>query len=70
VWDDPAALRLRIEGHAPEAWARDLAALGHDVELVGAFDSRLGHAHVITVEADHLAGAADPRSLGGSAIGW
>jgi gamma-glutamyltranspeptidase/glutathione hydrolase len=69
VWDEPAALRLRIEGHAPDTWARDLRARGHDVEVVGPFDSRLGHAHVITVEADHLAGAADPRSLGGTAVG-
>ena len=29
-----------------------------------------GHAHVITVRGDHLAGASEPRALDGAAAGY
>jgi gamma-glutamyltranspeptidase len=65
VWHDPAAIRVRVEGHAPAAWAPGLAERGHPIEPIDAFDYRAGHAHVIVHAGDHLAGAADPRAPGG-----
>ncbi|MCU1498251.1 MAG: Gamma-glutamyltransferase [Acidimicrobiales bacterium] len=60
---------VRIEAHAPEAWAPGLTERGHDV-LVADFDpAGFGHASVIEVGADGLlAGAADPRSMTGAAV--
>jgi gamma-glutamyltranspeptidase / glutathione hydrolase len=70
VWQDPAAIRVRVEGHAPSDWARGLADRGHPVEPMDAYDYRAGHAHVIVRHDDHLAGAADPRALGGGVAVW
>lgn len=65
-------VRVDVEGHAPAAWDDGLRALGHDVTRVGRYDSSFGHAHAIRLLHDGavLAGAADPRSYGGDAIGW
>ncbi|HYZ98580.1 MAG TPA: gamma-glutamyltransferase, partial [Acidimicrobiales bacterium] len=69
VWRDPAAIRVRVEAHAPPAWTEGLTARGHRVEPIRAFDHRAGHAHVIVRAEDHLAGAADPRAVvGGVAV--
>ena len=37
---------------------------GHDLDVVGAFSNKLGHAHGIVVDREHgtLAGGADPRA--------
>jgi gamma-glutamyltranspeptidase/glutathione hydrolase len=63
-----------VEGDAPTAWAEGLARRGHTVRLTDPLDSAMGHAHAITVGADHspglLAGAADPRALIGAAAGY
>lgn len=70
VWREPQVVRVWIEGHAPDAWAEGLRARGHDVDVIGAFDSATGHAHVVEIDDDGmLAGAADPRALGSAAIG-
>jgi gamma-glutamyltranspeptidase/glutathione hydrolase len=69
VWSDPAALRLRVEGQAPEAWAAGLRARGHAVEVVEPFAYFAGHAHVVAIGDDGLTGAADPRALTGAAAG-
>ncbi|GAA2843080.1 hypothetical protein GCM10020220_035250 [Nonomuraea rubra] len=51
------------------SWADGLAAAGHRVAALP-YGSSFGHAHLIDVRSDGmLAGAADPRSLVGSAIG-
>jgi gamma-glutamyltranspeptidase/glutathione hydrolase len=65
-------VRVEIEGHASPAWDDGLRALGHDVTRVGAYDSSFGHAHAIRLLHDGavLAGAADPRTYGGDAIGF
>jgi gamma-glutamyltranspeptidase/glutathione hydrolase len=42
---------------------------GHEVTMTAAFDPSMGHANVIQVDADGLAGAADPRSEG-AALGF
>ncbi len=47
-----------------------LAELGHRVVTTGPFDRAFGHAHLISVEADHLAGASDPRPRSGAAVGY
>ena len=59
-----------LEGHAPASWVDGLAARGHAVERGPAWTSEFGHAHLIAVENGVLAGAADPRSLGGAAAGY
>jgi gamma-glutamyltranspeptidase/glutathione hydrolase len=59
-----------VEEHAPPTWLEGLAARGHAVERRPAWHGEFGHAHVIAVEDGVLAGAADPRSLGGAAAGY
>jgi gamma-glutamyltranspeptidase / glutathione hydrolase len=61
---------VAVEEHASEAWRVGLAARGHAVEVRPAWGGEFGHAHVIAVEDGVLAGAADPRSLGGAAAGY
>ncbi len=70
VWQEPESIRVRVEGHAPAAWASGLADRGHPVEPMDDYDDRAGHAHVIVRHDDHLAGAADPRALGGGVAVW
>ena len=66
VWDEPGAIRVRIEGHAPDAWAPGLERRGHVVETVEPYAYLAGHAHVIAIDDDGLRGAADPRAQVGS----
>lgn len=61
--------RVRIEAHAPAAWADGLRERGHEVEVAGFDPAGFGHAHLIEVRDDGIrAGAADPRSMTGAAI--
>ncbi|MET0663192.1 MAG: gamma-glutamyltransferase [Ilumatobacteraceae bacterium] len=70
TWTAPDRIGVSVEGHAPESWSRDLADLGHHTSVAPAWDSGFGHAHAIVVEPDGMfAGAADPRTLIGSAAG-
>jgi gamma-glutamyltranspeptidase / glutathione hydrolase len=61
---------VAVEEHAPGAWPAGLAERGHAVEVRPAWGGEFGHAHVIAVDDSVLAGAADPRSLGGAAAGY
>jgi gamma-glutamyltranspeptidase len=61
---------VRIEDHAPGPWVDGLRRCGHEVERSGAFEHGFGHAHVIEVSPEVLAGASDPRPRTGSASGW
>lgn len=78
TWSDPSKLRLLLEAHDAEALASpaapdliaELTAIGHDAQLATPFDAGFGHAHVVTVDADTLAGAADPRAEGSAAVGY
>jgi gamma-glutamyltranspeptidase/glutathione hydrolase len=70
TWTAGDHLQVAIEGHAPSAWSDGLLRRGHKVDRRAPFDHLAGHAHLITVEGDHLAGASDPRSGAGAAIGW
>jgi gamma-glutamyltranspeptidase/glutathione hydrolase len=67
VWDELDAIRVRVEGHAPGGWARGLERRGHLVETIEPFAYAAGHANVIAWNGEELQGAADPRSIVGSA---
>jgi gamma-glutamyltranspeptidase/glutathione hydrolase len=70
VWDGRGDVRVVLESHVPDAWSAGLTALGHRVEVTGSWAGSFGHAHLISFEdSGALAGAADPRSLGGVALG-
>ena len=69
-------LTVLMEAHAPSAWADGLEKRGHRVRAISAFDPvAVGCAQIITVirdadgVADHQAGASDPRSPEGAALG-
>jgi gamma-glutamyltranspeptidase/glutathione hydrolase len=61
---------VAVEDHAPPAWLEGLQSRGHAVEVRPAWSHGFGHAHLIAVEDDRVAGAADPRSLCGAAAGY
>lgn len=69
TWRRRGEVAVHVEGHAPP-WRAGLVERGHTVETDPSFSHGFGHAHVITVADDHLAGAADPRARGGGAAGW
>ena len=69
TWRRRGEVAVHVEGHAPP-WHTGLVDRGHVVEGEPPFSHAFGHAHVITVADDHLAGAADPRARGGGAAGW
>jgi gamma-glutamyltranspeptidase/glutathione hydrolase len=69
-------LCIKAEAHAPAGWKSALAALGHDVRSISAFDpSAVGCAQIIAVVpehegvARHYLGASDPRSPEGATVG-
>ncbi|HZU72873.1 MAG TPA: gamma-glutamyltransferase [Acidimicrobiales bacterium] len=70
TWNQRGRVGVVLEGHCPPGWAEALAGLGHRVSTTAPFDHGFGHAHVIAVEDDHLAGASDPRPLAGAAAGY
>ena len=67
VLDGAAVL---VEAHAPSDWFHGLPARGHRLRGRPSWGDEFGHAHLIAVEDDHLAGAADPRTGSGSASGF
>lgn len=69
TWADPDDQVVRVETHAPDAWAMGLTASGHEVERAGFDPAGFGHAQLIEVRSDGTqVGAADPRSMVGAAI--
>lgn len=70
IWTDPAGTAVAVEGHASPAWSTGLAARGHEVTTTEPFDHGFGHAHMIVVRDDHLAGASDPRARSGLCSGF
>jgi gamma-glutamyltranspeptidase/glutathione hydrolase len=66
TWDDPTAVEVLVEDHAPHGWVEGLIARGHRARVASA---NYGHAHCIEVVSGGLAGAADPRSVVGAASG-
>jgi len=70
TWAGDQAPSVQVEGHAPSGWVAALAARGHRSESAPAWDSGFGHAHAIVVDDNEMfAGAADPRTVVGSAAG-
>jgi len=64
TWGDDTT-SLKIEENADPDLVSALRAAGHNVELVPAFSSIMGHAGAVSVSQDHLSEAAsDPRSDG------
>jgi gamma-glutamyltranspeptidase / glutathione hydrolase len=61
---------VAVEAHAPTDWFAGLPARGHRLRPRPSWGDGFGHAHLIAVEDDHLAGAADPRTGSGSASGF
>ena len=56
---------LKLESRIAPAVVEALAAAGHPVEVVGAFEEMMGHAGAIVRHPDgRLEGATDPRSDG------
>jgi gamma-glutamyltranspeptidase / glutathione hydrolase len=70
TWRGLGVVRVLLEGHAPAGWHDGLAARGHVVVDQPPFSPSFGHAHLIAVEADHLAGGSDPRPRFGAAVGF
>jgi gamma-glutamyltranspeptidase/glutathione hydrolase len=64
------ATGVAVEAHAPSDWFEGLPARGHRVLRRPSFSDDFGHAHLIAVEDDHLAGAADPRTGSGATGGF
>jgi len=60
----PNDWRVMLESRFPEELVSGLAARGHDVSVVGAFDNGMGHAHGIEVIDGGYAAATDPRAEG------
>ena len=70
TWRRPGGPAVQVERDAPDAWVEGLTARGHDVRVIDARSSGAGHAQAIVVGADgRLLGAADPRTVVGSASG-
>lgn len=70
TWGDHPAHLLRLESRIAPEVQQALAAAGHPVRTVAAYDGAMGHAGAIRITADgQLLGGYDPRS-DGSALGW
>jgi gamma-glutamyltranspeptidase/glutathione hydrolase len=70
TWADPDGASVAIETIAPPAWGAALRERGHPVDEIDGVFGSFGHAHVIEVTDDGLAGAADPRALISAAAGY
>ncbi len=66
---DPGDWRLAAEKRFGPEWASAMAERGHHLEVVGSFDTRMGHAHAIGLDSSGLLVATDPRAEG-AALGW
>ena len=63
-WGD-ATDTLKLESRFVAGVVRELAARGHDVEILQHYDEAMGHAGCVVRRADGvLEGRADPRSDG------
>jgi gamma-glutamyltranspeptidase/glutathione hydrolase len=67
TWGNPSDT-LKLESRFPGEVVDALRRMGHEVELLEAFDETVGHAGAIVRHADGaLEGGFDPRSDGGVA---
>ena len=64
TWGNSSA-SLKLESRFEASVVRELAARGHEVEVLQAYDDAMGHAGCIVRHANGvLEGGADPRSDG------
>ncbi len=70
TWRDADRTVVTIELEAEDDWAEGLRDRGHTVEVADGITGTFGHAQVVEVTDTGLAGAADPRSLAGDAVGY
>lgn len=71
VWEARGSVTVSLEPHAPGGWEAGLVGRGHRVDRLPPWSGNAGHAHLIErLPSGALAGAADPRSLGGVALGF
>lgn len=68
TWGDPSRA-VRLEGRFAPGVAEELRGRGHEVLIVEDWSDLMGHAQLIRLDADGLAGASDPRA-DGAALGW
>jgi gamma-glutamyltranspeptidase/glutathione hydrolase len=61
---DPHSWNLHVESRADTSMVDALAARGHRVRAAPAWDSAMGHAHIIRIDGNGYAAASDPRSEG------
>ncbi len=70
TWTGAGGPHVLLEAHGVERWKSGLEQRGHRTRNEAQFSSSFGHAHAIVVGHDGmLNGAADPRSVVGSAAG-
>ncbi len=67
TWGD-ATRALRLEERLGAEVADELRRRGHDVQLVDGWSDLMGHAQMLRLDADGLAGGSDPRA-DGAALG-
>ncbi|PSN78117.1 gamma-glutamyltransferase, partial [filamentous cyanobacterium CCP4] len=63
TWGE-ASTRLAVESRIPAAVRQALADRGHQLRVAPAWDSQMGHAHIIQVDTEGLRGGCDLRSDG------
>lgn len=61
---DPGTWRLHVESRVDESLIDVLRARGHRVTVARPFDSAMGHAHAIRLEANGYHAGSDPRTEG------
>jgi gamma-glutamyltranspeptidase/glutathione hydrolase len=61
---DPYTWNLHVESRADRDLVEELTRRGHSVREAPAWDSAMGHAHVIRVDGNGYLAASDPRSEG------
>ncbi len=64
TWGEDTTL-LRVENRLPKKTIDALKKAGHPVEVVGAFDDRMGHAGAVVWTPQGTDGTHDPRADGG-----
>lgn len=70
TWTGDGGPHVIVEGQIASHWNDGLVARGHEVRILGPYDTSFGHAHAIVIEpTGMLAGAADPRTVIGSVAG-
>lgn len=69
TWGEPTQ-ELKLESRIDAQVLSDLAAAGHNVRKVDAYDGIVGHAHAIAIDDNgYRSGGTDPR-CDGAAMGW